>query len=226
MHIKETTFVMSSSHYKQAPIPDKPEIAFIGRSNVGKSSLINMLLNNRNLAKTSSKPGKTRLINHFLVNKQFYLVDLPGYGWAKVSKTEKERWNQMVNGYLLHRSNLTVLLVLIDSRLPPQAIDLIFMQWLINAKIHFAVVLSKADKLSRQQIQVSKHIFSQMFIQHKKPDYKEPPIFITSAKKKLGKIDLLQYMEVCLQNKVLLQPNIGAGEERAVDKQLKLVDSK
>ncbi|OJW71321.1 MAG: YihA family ribosome biogenesis GTP-binding protein [Candidatus Amoebophilus sp. 36-38] len=192
MHIQEAIFVTSSGNYKKCPPPDKPEIAFIGRSNVGKSSLINMLVGRKSLAKTSARPGKTQLINHFLVNKSFYLVDLPGYGWAQASKTQRIGWNEMVNQYLLHRENLVSLFVLLDIRLPPQKIDLIFINWLINNNIPFTLLLTKADKISKQQITIQLNNFKQILaVTSTNPlNY-----FVTSSKNQLGKSEILDFIE-------------------------------
>ncbi|MBI3232857.1 MAG: YihA family ribosome biogenesis GTP-binding protein, partial [Bacteroidetes bacterium] len=132
MEIKEPEFIKASGNEKDCPSPTLPEFAFIGRSNVGKSSLINMLCQRKDLAKTSSSPGKTRSINHFLMDKKWYLVDLPGYGYARVSKTERERFEGFITDYILERSSLAIVCVLIDSRIPPQAIDLEFINWRIN----------------------------------------------------------------------------------------------
>ena len=148
MEIKTAEYLQSEVDWRKCPAPDKPEYAFIGRSNVGKSSLINMLTNNRNLAKTSSKPGKTQTINHFLMNKTWYLVDLPGYGFAKTSKTNREKWQKMISDYLLHRENLQVVFVLVDSRLEPQQIDVDFINNLGENGLPFAIIFTKADKIS------------------------------------------------------------------------------
>ena len=146
MKIKTAEFIISNTDYKKCPAPKIPEYAFIGRSNVGKSSLINALANNKNLAKTSGKPGKTQLINHFLINKKWYLVDLPGYGFAKTSKTKRIRFHEMIIQYLINRSNLMCLFVLIDSRHNPQKIDKEFMQWLSQKRIPFTMIFTKTDK--------------------------------------------------------------------------------
>lgn len=152
IHIQEANFISSSTNYQQCPPPDKPEVAFIGRSNVGKSSLINMLVDRKKLAKTSVTPGKTQLINHFLINQAYYLVDLPGYGWARVSQSARARWSEMTTQYLLHRKNLIAVFVLVDIRLTPQKIDLEFIQWLSQHQVSFSIVLTKADKVSKQQV--------------------------------------------------------------------------
>ncbi|MBY0427457.1 MAG: ribosome biogenesis GTP-binding protein YihA/YsxC, partial [Cytophagales bacterium] len=146
--IKTSEFFKSSSMMDECPAPDKPEYALIGRSNVGKSSLLNMLTGRNSLAMVSAKPGKTKLINHFLMDKKWYLVDLPGYGWAKISKTEKEKWGSMTRYYLKNRANLMYVFVLIDSRLEPQKIDIEFCNWLGENQIPFVLVFTKCDKNS------------------------------------------------------------------------------
>ena len=151
MRIKQAEFIISNTDIKKCPKADIPEYAFIGRSNVGKSSLINMLTERKNLAKVSGKPGKTQLINHFLINKLWYLVDLPGYGYAGVSKSKRYEFAQFIKKYLLKRENLMCLFVLLDSRLKPQAIDLEFMQWLGENGIPFVICFTKQDKLSKKE---------------------------------------------------------------------------
>jgi GTP-binding protein len=195
MIIKDSQFITSSSAHSQCPPPDKREFAFIGRSNVGKSSLINMLTARKNLAKVSGKPGKTQLINHFLINNTWYLVDLPGYGWAKVSKTEKEKWGEMIHDYLVERSNLMLLFVLIDIRLPPQPIDVEFINWLGEKEIPFALIFTKADKLSHNKNQSSVARFRRTL---KNQWEKLPPIFITSSMKAEGRDEVLQYIDELL----------------------------
>lgn len=153
MEIKKAEFVISNTDYKKSPEPTKPEYAFIGRSNVGKSSLINMLTNQKGLAKTSGTPGKTQLINHFLINDQWYLVDLPGYGYAKVSKKTRQQFNSINTQYILNRSNLINLFVLVDSRHDPQKIDLEFMEWLGKNGIPFSIIFTKIDKLGSSSLQ-------------------------------------------------------------------------
>jgi len=150
--IKNAKFIISSTDYKKCPQPTLPEYAFIGRSNVGKSSLINSIVNQKNLAKVSSKPGKTQLINHFLINDKWYLVDLPGFGYAKISKTKRQEFQKMTSNYLSYRDNLMCLFVLIDLRLKPQIIDQNFMQWLAIAKIPFKIVFTKSDKVNKNSI--------------------------------------------------------------------------
>ena len=192
MKIKTAEFVISNTNYKKCPLPNIPEYAFIGRSNVGKSSLLNALVNNKNLAKTSSKPGKTQLINHFLINKRWFLVDLPGYGFAKISKTKRAEFHDMISKYLLHRTNLMCLFVLIDSRHAPQAIDQEFMQWLAEQKIPFAMIFTKIDKLG--QLTLNKNIEKYKIEMLKKWE-KLPEIFITSAENKTGIYEITKYIE-------------------------------
>ena len=153
MEIKEAQFVMSNTEVEKCPAPDRPEYAFIGRSNVGKSSLINMLTNKKSLAKISGRPGKTRLINHFLINKDWYLVDLPGYGYAQVPKAERLKWEKMLKNYILKRENLYCLFVLIDSRHEAQKVDLEFMEWLGISEIPFHIIFTKSDKLKPEELE-------------------------------------------------------------------------
>jgi len=153
MEIKDARFIVSNTDVKKCPRPDKPEYAFIGRSNVGKSSLINMLTNRKSLAKISGKPGKTRLINHFLINDEWYLVDLPGYGYAKIGKKEREKWEKSFRNYILVRENLYCIFVLIDSRHEPQPIDLEFMEWLGMSQIPFVIIFTKTDKLKPGELE-------------------------------------------------------------------------
>ncbi len=157
MKIKTVVFSGSSVSYTQCPQAEKPELALMGRSNVGKSSLINMLLDHKQLAKTSGKPGKTQLINHFLVNDVWYFVDLPGYGWAQVGKTKRQQWAKMVKAYLLHRKQLSFVLVLVDARHEPQKLDIAMINWLGKNHIPFFILLTKADKNAKQQ---RSHFFS------------------------------------------------------------------
>ena len=185
-------FEASSTSYKGCPKTQKPEYAFIGRSNVGKSSLINMLAGSKNLAKTSQTPGKTQLINHFLFDDAWYLVDLPGYGFAKVSKQEKELWHKMIKNYLQHRENLLNTFVLIDIRLEPQAIDLEFFEWMGTQQLPFAIVFTKTDKLSSTQLQKNIQQYTQEMLKtwEELPDY-----FLSSAIKHLGREEILSYIK-------------------------------
>ena len=192
MQIKTAEFVISSARVEQCPQSPFPEYAFIGRSNVGKSSLINMLTNHSKLAKTSATPGKTLLINHFLVNKQWYLVDLPGYGFARRSKTETENLRKMITGYILMREQMANLFLLIDSRHKPQKNDLDFIEFLGNNEIPFSIVFTKADKLSRSSLNLNVKRYLQVLEEQWEV---LPPYFITSAESKLGKEDILDYIE-------------------------------
>ena len=192
MKIKKAEFIISNTDIKKCPKPDMPEYAFIGRSNVGKSSLINMLTNNKNMAKISAKPGKTQLINHFLINDNWYLVDLPGYGYAKTSKTKRKEFQKFIRDYILKRENLMNLFVLIDSRHELMKIDAEFMEWLGKNKIPFSIVLTKTDKLSSSAL--SKNL-KKIKIAMLKTWEEVPKTFITSAVSKLGKEDLLNYIE-------------------------------
>ena len=192
MEIKTAVYLQSEVDWRKCPAPDMPEYAFIGRSNVGKSSLINMLTNNRNLAKTSSKPGKTQTINHFLMNKSWYLVDLPGYGFAKTSKTNREKWQKMISDYLLHRENLQLVFVLADSRLEPQQIDVDFINNLGENGIPFAIIFTKADKISSGKAMSN--------IQKMKNRLLEtweslPPMIKSSSLSGLGKEKILDYID-------------------------------
>lgn len=192
MIIKSAEFVISNTEISKCPEPIKPEYAFIGRSNVGKSSLINMLTNKKKLAKTSGRPGKTQLINHFEINESWYLVDLPGYGYAKTSKMNRFKWTRFIEEYLKSRENLMNTFVLIDSRLEPQKIDQEFMNWLGYNQIPFSMVFTKTDKLSSSALQKN-------MAQYKKEMLKSweelPPVFITSSESKLGRENLLNYIE-------------------------------
>lgn len=192
MQIKTAEFVISSARVDQCPQSSFPEYAFIGRSNVGKSSLINMLTNHSKLAKTSATPGKTLLINHFLVNKQWYLVDLPGYGFARRSKTETENLRKMITGYILMREQMANLFLLVDSRHKPQKNDLDFIEFLGNNEIPFSIVFTKADKLSRSSLNLNVKRYLQVLEERWEV---LPPYFITSAESKLGKEDILDYIE-------------------------------
>ena len=192
MIISQAQFLQSNTDYKSCPAPDKPEYAFIGRSNVGKSSLINMLTNHSKLAKVSAKPGKTRLINHFLINNLWYLVDLPGIGYAKISKSEKATWNIMTQEYLKNRENLMCVFMLIDSRLEPQKIDLDFIGWLGNNNIPIALVFTKTDKQTVNKTQINIDNFHNALLEF----WEElPQYFITSSITYQGKDDILSFID-------------------------------
>jgi GTP-binding protein len=187
MKITQATFVQSNTDYTACPATDKPEYAFIGRSNVGKSSLINVLTGQPNLAKTSQKPGKTQLINHFIINEKWYLVDLPGYGWAQASKANREKWDTMIRQYILHRSNL-----LIDSRHEAQKVDLEFMQWLGESGVPFAIIFTKADKQSKTRTKqnIDNYIHQMLEQWEEMPTY-----FVTSAISREGSDEILNFID-------------------------------
>ena len=192
MIIKEAEFSLSAPTISLCPKDTKPEYAFIGRSNVGKSSLINMLCRRKNLAKTSATPGKTLLINHFIINKEWYLVDLPGYGYAKRSKKEIARLDQMIRSYILQRQQLVNVFVLIDIRLEPQKIDLEFIEWLGASSIPFSLVFTKADKLTAGKAKANLEGYKKTL----EVTWEElPPIFVTSSEKRQGKEELLDYID-------------------------------
>ena len=192
MDIKTAECSLSAPMVSMCPKDTKPEYAFIGRSNVGKSSLINMLTNNKKLAKTSSTPGKTLLINHFIINKEWYLVDLPGYGYAKRSKKEVDKLDQMIRGYILQREQLVNVFVLVDIRLEPQKIDLEFIEWLGLSSIPFAIVFTKADKLTANKANQSVETYKNKLLE----TWEElPPMFLTSAEKKQGRDEVLDYID-------------------------------
>lgn len=192
MIIKSAEFIQSVTDWRKCPPANLPEYAFIGRSNVGKSSLINMLVNNKKLAKTSSKPGKTQTINHFLINKNWYLVDLPGYGYASISKAMREKWQKMISDYLIQRENLQVIFVLIDSRLEPQKIDLEFISNLGASGIPFALIFTKTDKISTSKVQSN----VQKFYNKLAEEWEEMPYrMLSSSETGKGKDDILTYIE-------------------------------
>lgn len=192
MEITSAEFIISNSRADMCPKTDLPEYAFIGRSNVGKSSLINMLTNQPKLAMTSATPGKTLLINHFLINKEWYLVDLPGYGYAQRGKKMMEKIQKLIEYYVLEREQMTCLFVLVDSRLDPQKIDLEFIEWLGENGIPFAIVFTKADKQSvgKTKANVTR------YLETLRQQWEElPPYFVTSSEKKTGRQELLDYIE-------------------------------
>lgn len=192
MVIKEASFTISSPNVRMCPQTTEPEYAFIGRSNVGKSSLINMLTNRKGLAKTSSMPGKTMLINHFKINDEWYLIDLPGYGYAKRSKKEQDKLVEMIRGYVLQREQMVNLFVLIDSRHEPQRIDLEFIEWLGENGVPFSIVFTKADKQSHSKTTTN----VQAYIKKLEEQWEElPPYFVTSAETGEGRDALLSYIE-------------------------------
>jgi GTP-binding protein len=192
LKIKEAEYLISSALVSQCPKPDKPEYAFIGRSNVGKSSLINMITGKESLAKTSQTPGKTQLINHFIINKTWYLVDLPGYGYARVSRTEREKFEKMINNYLFERENLINTFVLVDIRHSPQAIDLEFMEKLGVNGVPFAIIFTKADKLSKLQIEnhINNYKTEMLETWEAMPQY-----FVSSASNGMGKEEITSYID-------------------------------
>lgn len=191
MEIKTARFVMSNSDVSKCPEPVTPEFAFIGRSNVGKSSLINMLTGQKKLAKTSSRPGKTQLINHFIINNEWYLVDLPGYGYAKVSKKHKEKFQAYIVNYVLKRPNLYCLFVLVDSRHELQKIDLEFINWLGEKEVPFALIFTKADKLGANKLAQNLADYKKELLKH----WEElPPILVSSAEKGTGRDDILSFI--------------------------------
>ena len=188
MKITEAIFLQSNTDYEKCPKPDKPEYAFIGRSNVGKSSLINALVQKKNLAKTSQTPGKTQLINHFQIDKKWYLVDLPGYGYAKVSKTDREKFEKMIHEYLENRENLLYTFVLVDIRHEPQKLDMEFMNNLGEQGIPFCIVFTKADKLSQTAVNKSLEVYQAQMLE----TWEEmPQFFVTSSVNGSGRNEIL-----------------------------------
>jgi GTP-binding protein len=196
MKITKAEFISSYADVRKCPAPDKAEFAFIGRSNVGKSSLINMLTQTKDLAKTSAKPGKTQTINHFLINETWYLVDLPGYGYASVSKTIREGFGQMIEDYVQKRENLSCIFVLVDSRLEPQKSDLSFINWVGSKGVPLAIVFTKVDKLKLNELQRNIQQFKKAVL----ADWEElPPMLITSSEKKTGRDELLDFIDEALK---------------------------
>lgn len=196
MKIKEAVFVVSNSDISKCPTDEKNEFAFIGRSNVGKSSLINMLTGKKNLAKTSGTPGKTQLINHFLIDEKWYLVDLPGYGYAKASKTARYKWEKFISEYLTKRKNLINTFVLLDARLEPQQIDLEFMNWCGEKGLPFSMVFTKIDKLSSTALQKNLAKYRKEMLKY----WDElPPVFTSSSESGFGKEPILNYIGAIIE---------------------------
>lgn len=192
MVIKSAEFVISNSRVEKCPTTGLPEYAFIGRSNVGKSSLINMLTARKGLAMTSQKPGKTQLINHFIINDAWYLVDLPGYGYARLGKDSRDSLRRMIEDYVLERKELVLLFVLLDCRHDPQKIDLEFIQWLGEEGVPFALIFTKADKLSKGRLAANVEAYKAKLHE----EWEElPPIFVTSSEERMGRDELLGYIE-------------------------------
>lgn len=192
MLILTAEFVKSSEKWQGCPPPELPEYAFIGRSNVGKSSLINAMVGRKDLAKTSQTPGKTQLINHFIINEDWYLTDLPGYGYARVSKVQRKDFEKLITNYILNRKNLVNLFVLVDSRHEPQTIDLEFMEWCGESAIPFSIVFTKTDKLKPAAITANIENYKARLLEF----WEElPPIFSTSAEKKIGTDEILNFIE-------------------------------
>jgi len=196
MRIKNARFVVSNSRVAQCPNTNLPEFAFIGRSNVGKSSLINMLTDRKKLAKTSGRPGKTQLINHFLINEKWHLVDLPGYGYARVSKKNKKAFQQYITDYFLERKQLVNAFVLVDIRHEPQPIDIEFMEWMGTQQIPFSIIFTKADKLSERVIQTTVTAYLNTLLEGAWVE--TPPHFVTSSTSRMGKDAVLAYIETLL----------------------------
>ena len=192
MQIKTAEYLMSNDDYRKCVKPDKPEFAFIGRSNVGKSSLINMLTSNSKLAKTSASPGKTQKINHFVINNQWYLVDLPGYGYAKVSKSQRAVFRKMIDDYILNRQNLVNLFVLIDCRHEPQDIDVEFINWLGESRVPFTIIFTKADKIGPNVLKANVEAYKEHLLQMWET---LPDMLVSSAVSKMGQEEILDYIE-------------------------------
>jgi GTP-binding protein len=197
MNVAHAEFVVSNTRVDHCPKTKMPEYAFIGRSNVGKSSLINMLCNQKKLAKTSSRPGKTQLINHFLINKKWYLVDLPGYGYARASKTQKKTFQKFIVDYFTKRKELVSAFLLIDIRHEPQPIDLDFLRWLGEHFIPFSIVFTKVDKIKEKEIETKVSDYLEVL----KEDWESLPLyFVTSSEKRLGREPLLNYIQQIIQS--------------------------
>lgn len=190
--IKQAKFLISNTDVKKCPPADRPEYAFIGRSNVGKSSLINMLVGQNNLAKVSVRPGKTQLINHFIIDESWYLVDLPGYGYAKIAISVKEKFQKLISRYILNRENLYCLFVLIDIRHSPQKIDVDFITWLGECQVPFAIIFTKADKLGK--VSIAKNVAA--YTQELKKTWEElPPVLVSSSLDGTGREEIISYIE-------------------------------
>ena len=192
MQIKTAQYLMSNDDFRKCPKPDMPEFAFIGRSNVGKSSLINMLTSNSKLAKTSASPGKTQKINHFVINNSWYLVDLPGYGYAKVSKSQREVFRKMIEGYILNRQNLVNFFVLVDCRLEPQQIDVEFINWLGANRVPFTIIFTKSDKIGTNVLASKIDAYKEHLLQTWET---LPDILVSSAVSKMGQDEILDYIQ-------------------------------
>lgn len=192
MEVQQTEFRGSFPNVQQCPQDDRPEFAFIGRSNVGKSSLINMLTGRTNLAHTSKKPGKTQLLNYFLINQQWHLVDLPGYGYAKISKKKRQEWERMIQDYLVKRLQMQCAFVLIDSMIPPQKIDIDFLDWLGNMRIPFVIVYTKTDRLKPAELTENLEAIQAALAEYWEP---LPQQFITSSEKGIGRSEILSFIE-------------------------------
>ncbi|MCC8132828.1 MAG: ribosome biogenesis GTP-binding protein YihA/YsxC [Tannerellaceae bacterium] len=191
MEIKSAEFVISNTQVDKCPEGNRPEYAFIGRSNVGKSSLINMLTNRKGLAMTSQKPGKTQLINHFIINNDWYLVDLPGYGYAQRGKEGRENIRRIIESYILQREQLTFLFLLLDCRHEPQKIDLEFMEWLGENGIPFSIIFTKTDKISKGRLKENIQTYQKKLLEN----WEElPPVFLSSSEKREGREEILDYI--------------------------------
>lgn len=190
--IKTARFLISNTDVSKCPPPDKPEYAFIGRSNVGKSSLINMLTGQKNLAKVSAVPGKTQLINHYLIDENWYLVDLPGYGFARLSASAKEKFQKLISNYILSRENLYCLFVLIDIRHEPQKIDVEFLSWLGENQVPFAIIFTKADKLGKESAKKNQAAY----LNELRKYWNElPPVLMSSSLKGIGRDEIISFIE-------------------------------
>jgi GTP-binding protein len=207
MEIRSAYFFRSSQHFSQLPVADKPEFAFVGRSNVGKSSLINKVVSQKGLAKTSQTPGKTQLINHFIINKDWYLVDLPGYGFARVSKTARVAFENLIRDYVTRRRSLVNLFVLVDCRHEPQKLDLEFFEYLGISEVPFAIVFTKADKLGKNVLAANLEVYKAKLLE----TWEElPTMFVTSAETGLGCDELRTFIS---QNLQFYDPNAARDEE-------------